>query len=738
MKLQSLRSKLVMSVSALVIGSGLVISLVETNRFSKTLHESAISRGEFLSQELALEATNIILINDLIALRTLLNNHLLSNPSLAYLFIVKENKILAHTFTEGIPRNLIGINIPQSNEKGNFKRISTNNGESYLDIAWPIFSGRAGVLRIGLSEKPYKSEIAKLWLRMTAITLGILLLALSICFFFIKRITRPLSALAEAAEKLTENIAGGTLELSLEPAGRDEVGRLTTAINRMLDRIREYTRRLEKNAQEVDRAHQQTKNSFEIIKKIWEQDSLEDVCRYLIWKFQKIVACKELVLYIFGSNKETLFAFFDSEMKSFNKQDFETILPLLTRLDDVTFVKKNEFETSIVPIAFRSTGHVATFPIHYENQILGALLIPCPGNCKCDRQELGVVNLVLNHSARAIKQAVANEEEMLNLRSRIETTTEYCGIVGKDPKMQGIYKLIEDIAPTDTTVLIQGESGTGKELVARAIHQKSLRGDNPFIVINCSAYPATLLESELFGHEKGAFTGAVRQKTGRFEQAHGGTVFLDEIGEIPASAQIKLLRVLQTQKFERVGGEKTLFVDVRIIAATNKDLLKEVRQGNFREDLYYRLNVIPLHLPPLRHRPNDIPLQARYFLQRFASEQGKDIAGFGSETMRRLLLYHWPGNVRELENCIEHAVVLARGRQIEVSDLPPALQQIKATVFAEPNGNGTIMENEAKLLQEALDDCDWNKKQAAQRLGISRNTLYRKLQKYKINPTTIH
>ena len=681
----------------------------------------------------ALEATNKILINDLISLQNLLNYQLESHPALAYLFVIKDSQILAHTFSEGIPRNLIGINTTKNNETGNFKRISTNEGENYLDIAWPIFSGKAGVLRLGLTEKQYRSQVLKLWLQMTGLTLGILFLALSICFLFIKRITRPLSALAEAAENMDER----NLELRLEPAGRDEVGRLTTAINRMLDRIREYTQRLEKNSQEVDRAHQQTKNSFEIIKKIWEQDSLEDVCRYLILKFQKIVACKELVLYIFGRNKEILFAFFDSEIKTFMKQDFEAILPLLTQLEDVTFIKKSAFETGLVPNTFQSTGHVATFPIHHENQILGALLIPCPGNCKCDQQELGVVNLVLNHSARAIKQAVSHEEEMLNLRSRIETTTEYCGIVGKDPKMQTIYKLIEDIAPTDTSVLIQGESGTGKELMARAHRTtRAFARSKPFVVINCSAYPSTLLESELFGHEKGAFTGAVRQKTGRFEQAHGGTVFLDEIGEIPSSAQIKLLRVLQTQKFERVGGEKTLFVDVRIIAATNKDLLKEVRQGNFREDLYYRLNVIPLHLPPLRDRPNDIPLQARYFLQRFASEQGKDITGFGSETMRRLLLYHWPGNVRELENCIEHAAVLARGRQIEVSDLPPALQQAKATDLAETQG--TIMENEAKLLQEALDDCDWNKKQAAQRLGISRNTLYRKLQKYKINPSTIH
>ncbi|MCK7508445.1 MAG: sigma-54 dependent transcriptional regulator [Desulfobacterales bacterium] len=219
-------------------------------------------------------------------------------------------------------------------------------------------------------------------------------------------------------------------------------------------------------------------------------------------------------------------------------------------------------------------------------------------------------------------------------------------------------------------MLIQGESGTGKELVARAIHQHSPRSDKPFVVINCSAYPSTLLESELFGHEKGAFTGASRRRAGRFEQAHGGTVFLDEIGEISQTAQIKLLRVLQSQKFERIGGEQTLAVDVRILAATNKNLLEQVKAGQFREDLFYRLNVIPIQLPPLRDRQNDIPLLARHFLRMFAERQKKDIREFSSEAMRIILNYRWPGNVRELENTIEHAVVLAKGKAVEAVDLP--------------------------------------------------------------------
>jgi DNA-binding NtrC family response regulator/HAMP domain-containing protein len=732
MKFHQLRTKLLLAVSGIVIGSGLIISLLETNRFSKSLYQAAMTQGEYLSRAVALEATNKILINDLIGLQHLLYDQLHSNPSMSYLFISKDDNVLAHTFSDGIPANLVNLNSPMASLRSSFKRITTETGENFFDIAWPIFSGKVGVLRIGLSEKPYQSQVINLWLQMTGITLGILFLALGASFLFIKRITRPLSTLAKAAEKIDE----GNLELKIESSDQDEVGCLTKAINRMLDRIRKYTQRLEQNALELDRAHQQTKNSFEIITKIWEQDNLKDVCQYLIWKFQKIVACEELVLYIFGSNKETFFAFFNNEIKTFKRQEFEAILPLLAQLDDITFIKKSAFNTDLVPNTFQSKGHVTTFPIHHENQIIGALLIPCPGNCKCEQKDLVIVNLVLNHSARAIKHAVAQEEEIRNLRSRIETTTEYCGIVGKDPQMQTIYKLIEEIAPTDTSVLIQGESGTGKELIARALHQKSLRREEPFVVINCSAYPSTLIESELFGHEKGAFTGAVRQKAGRFEQAHEGTVFLDEIGEIPQQAQIKLLRVLQTQKFERVGGEHTLTVDVRILAATNKDLVQEVKSGHFREDLYYRLNVIPIQLPPLSKRRNDIPLLARFFMERYATEQGKRIKEFSSGAMRLLLDYPWPGNVREFENSIEHAVVLAKGNQIEVSDLPCTLREKPSAVATDTKSK--MMENEAKLLKEALEECGWNKKQAALQLGISRNTLYRKLKKYKINPPTIH
>ncbi|MBW2443896.1 MAG: sigma-54-dependent Fis family transcriptional regulator, partial [Deltaproteobacteria bacterium] len=412
---------------------------------------------------------------------------------------------------------------------------------------------------------------------------------------------------------------------------------------------------------------------------------------------------------------------------------------LLAGFKDTTFIRNDQEKMEFLPDAFGASEKIVAFPLRHEGKFLGAMLIACPIECNCVTKDLDVIEIILAQSTGAIRRAIAHEEEIRELRTRIEKSSGFGGLVGNDSQMQVIYKLIEDVAPTDATVLIQGESGTGKELVARAIHNNSLRKDEPFIVINCSAYPATLLESELFGHEKGAFTGAVRQKSGRFEQADGGTVFLDEIGEISPAAQIKLLRILQSQKFERVGGEKTLTVNTRILAATNKDLQQEVKTGNFREDLFYRLNVIPIQVPPLRDRRNDIPLLARNFLQKFAEEQNKIVQRFSSEAMRLLLNYDWPGNVRELENSIEHATVIVKGKNVEVSELPPGVQQAKPRIPTISNGSKrSIMENEKNLLREVLGECNWNEKETAAKLGISRSTLYEKLKKHNITKPILY
>jgi transcriptional regulator with PAS, ATPase and Fis domain len=286
--------------------------------------------------------------------------------------------------------------------------------------------------------------------------------------------------------------------------------------------------------------------------------------------------------------------------------------------------------------------------------------------------------------------------------------------------------LISDISNTDSTVLIQGESGTGKELIARAIHFNSHRKNKPFVVANCSAYSQNLLESELFGHEKGAFTGAIRRKTGRFEMAHGGTIFLDEIGEVSSPTQILLLRVLQDHRFERVGGEETLEVDVRVVAATNKNLMEEIRKGTFREDLYYRLNVIPILVPPLRERMDDIPLLASHFLQKFCQEKGKNVPGISQEVLEIFLAHSWPGNVRELENVIEYAIIIAKQEKILLKDLPQyLLQQPLPTKQA-----FSLQDHEKNLIIKTLEETNWNKHQTAKRLKINRSTLYGKMKRF--------
>ena len=733
--MRSLRGKLLLAVSVLVIGSGLLISLLVTQRYSSSLFETMVAQAENMAHAVALEATEKVLINDLVALQKMLDHQMRSTSSLAYLFVVNEDRVLAHTFTQGIPVELIKANNAYATGQVESKEIATKQGERFIDIAWPIFEGKGGILRLGFSEKPHRNLVTKLWLQMSGLTLIVLLLSLTGAHLFVRRIIRPLSELALATKKIEK----GEPNVRVQVQGDDEVGRLAASFNHMVGRTEDYTRRLEEQALELERAYDQTKTFCGIVQEIGALRSLSEIGTFLIGRFQQILKCSHMVLLLFNSNRDILFVLSSNQTKTLKEPEaIQSITSVLGGLNKVTFTKELACEPPLVPHDFQDAARQVIIPLKHENQLLGGLVIACPGDCRCNIKEVDAVELILAQAAGVINRAVLQEEEMAQFQSRLEVSTEFNGIIGKDPKMQVIYKLIEDIAPTDATVLIEGESGTGKELVARAIHQRSARGEGPFIVINCSAYPATLLESELFGHEKGAFTGAIRQRAGRFEQADGGTVFLDEIGEIPPSAQIKLLRVLQTQKFERLGGEKTIEVDVRILAATNKDLLQEVKNGEFREDLFYRLNVIPIVLPALNKRRNDILLLAQYFLRRFAAEQGKKVEGFRSEAMRLLLNYYWPGNVRELENSIEHATVLAKGERIETSDLPSALHNAFSSPTDAAGAHGTLMETERVLLLDVLEECSWNKKQAAQRLGISRSTLYDKLKKYQIAKPTTH
>ena len=307
-------------------------------------------------------------------------------------------------------------------------------------------------------------------------------------------------------------------------------------------------------------------------------------------------------------------------------------------------------------------------------------------------------------------------------------------IIGKSPKMLSLLETTSKAASSDATVLITGESGTGKEMIAGAIHFNSPRKDHPFIKLNCAAISEGLLESELFGHEKGAFTGAIRRREGRFRQAHQGSLFLDEISEMSFAMQAKLLRVIQEREFSRVGGEEVIFVDVRLIAATNKDLLSEVKKGNFREDLYYRLNVITLKVPPLRERKEDIPMLAEHFLKMFTQKNNKEIKGFTPQAMDRIIRYAWPGNVREIMNTIESAVVLSNSAYLTDQDMPIISSEMELIDHdREITAELPLDEVEKVTILKILQACGGNKSEAARRLGITRATLHKKLKRYGVS-----
>ncbi|MDA8164651.1 MAG: sigma-54 dependent transcriptional regulator [Desulfobacteraceae bacterium] len=316
----------------------------------------------------------------------------------------------------------------------------------------------------------------------------------------------------------------------------------------------------------------------------------------------------------------------------------------------------------------------------------------------------------------------------------------FANIIGQSEKIKKVFSLVEKVCDTDTTVLVHGESGTGKELIARALHYQGARRTGPFVPVNCGAIPGELLESELFGHEKGAFTHAIRTRVGRFEMGHGGTVFLDEVSEMSPMLQVKLLRVLQEREFERIGGTKTIKSDFRVVAATNRDLEEEVRQGSFREDLYYRLNVIPIEAPPLRERPSDIPLLVSHFIEKFNASKHKTISGVSSGALACLVNFDWPGNVRELENVIERMVILATSDELTEEDLPGRLREKNGTarvaVEAVPDEGFVLSEVvadfEQRLIIQALNQTGWVKNQAAKLLNVNRTTLLEKMKRYNL------
>ncbi|MCL5883761.1 MAG: sigma 54-interacting transcriptional regulator [Deltaproteobacteria bacterium] len=365
-------------------------------------------------------------------------------------------------------------------------------------------------------------------------------------------------------------------------------------------------------------------------------------------------------------------------------------------------------------------------PIFVQQHCIGYFLLGSHACTNYSRENLRFFHALFAQVAGHIRHLVLYDSEINRIRDRSPEKISHGELIGQSEKMIKIYDLIDLVAMSDTTVLITGENGTGKELVALAIHKQNYRRKGPFMVANCSAYSPNLLESELFGHEKGAFTGAIRQKKGRIERAQEGTLFLDEIGDISLATQVLLLRFLQDRRFERVGGEETIEANVRILAATNRDLRRGVEEGRFREDLYYRLNVFSIHMPPLRERKEDIPLLSRHFLKKFCLKEGKKIQEISSDAMKVLMDYNWPGNVRQLENALSYAVIISQEETIKRKHMPPFLLKGAA---GEPV-RISLSENERVLVLQALEESNWNKHDAARRLQLSRSTLYSKIRRY--------
>jgi len=526
----------------------------------------------------------------------------------------------------------------------------------------------------------------------------------------------------EASDFITKPVSDEALSIALKRAEEKL---------RIKKKLKNYTYELEKAVKEktgeLEKSYKEMETLCDITRGISEKKSLGEAFDFIIDRTKKIVSFEEIIPLILNEEKNGFVeAAGHRRPEAEDRENFVSTIAASIRLP----MNIDELRIKGYPWlkSFDTYKSLSVVPIIKEKDIVGGVILLASAHTVFSGKDLRFFYLMLSQVAGIIRRIALNNEKMKELENKVKMFSGYGGIIGKDHKMQQLYRLISDIAPTDATVLIQGESGSGKELVARAVHLHSYRKDKPFVVVNCSAYPQTLLESELFGHEKGAFTGATHLKIGRFESADKGTLFLDEIGEIPSMSQVKLLRFLQFQKFERLGGVNTIGVDIRVIAATNKDLKKEVENGNFREDLYYRLNVIPINIPPLRVRRNDISLLIEHFLKRLNSQGNKKIKEVSSEAMDILMNYGWPGNVRELENIIEHAFILTKDELISEQSLPLDIY----SSCKQSKKISSFQENERKFLIRVLEEYRWNKLQVAKKLNISRSTLYAKLKKYNI------
>ena len=716
----SLKSKLLITVGLLALFGYALITLLVSNKYAQSLESSLEAQGISLAQSLSVQFSDLILINDLTAIQKLLDS-LQRQHKLAYAFVTRSSKVLAHTFDKGMPQDLLNFNKSAGEMVHSVCRAKSfrfeGSSEVLLDVACPIYDGKAGVVHLGLSEEPVRAQLVDLWIENALTAALALLLMLAVVFVLLQRLASPLETLVRVTRMVGKAKQEDELRHQLNAlTGQHEIAVLAASFQEMLERLEEKSRK-------VTRSNEQLLTCNAIITGVAAQPNLQEMGRFLLARCREILRCSDIALLFFDIRYNSIL--------SISAERTETLSGHALLQSAVQAAQYAEKERTadvlfppLVPERFTAYEGQMHIPILHENAICGLFVSGCVPGCRCDRGEMALTSLVLGQISGCLHRALEHEGEVKDLRERFGHADGFHGIVGNDPKMQAIFKRIEDVAPSDASVLIQGESGTGKELVAKAIHTISPRRDKPFVVINCAAYPDTLLESELFGHERGAFTGADKQRIGRFEQANGGTVFLDEIGEVAASAQVKLLRVLQERVIERLGGNKAIPINVRVIAASNSLLADAIQKGRFRDDLYYRLDVVTINLPPLRERVGDIPRLAQYFLQSFATEYRKELA-LSPAAMQLLLRYQWPGNIRELENCLAQAALLAADGLVNPRELPAKITGVSPE-------ERMLEQSERNAIVRVLEAVQGNKKLAAARLGISRTTLYAKMKKFGI------
>ncbi|UCH20786.1 MAG: sigma-54-dependent Fis family transcriptional regulator [Deltaproteobacteria bacterium] len=530
------------------------------------------------------------------------------------------------------------------------------------------------------------------------------------------------------------------LQISTYPV-QDDNGqvRLVIRLEHDLTAKQEMKEALSERTAELEKTHQQLQMLFEISRELTAIGSISALVNDIFKISRQSFPESDIVFLILNADFDGFMALDESGPSLMEpmlriRRDLENKGLLNDLINFMVGLKHPEIFSSDEgspppPVKMISKHYVSWFgqPIFALNQCIGFFLVGSKTSHAYAREDVHIFHSLFAQVGGHIRHLVLHETEIRKLRQQMSNRTSYGKIIGKSKPIQKVYSKIQLVADSDATVLITGENGTGKEKVAQAKHRRGKRRKGPFVVANCTAYAPTLLESELFGHERGAFTGAIHQKKGRIERANGGTLFLDEIGNISPATQVLLLRFLQNHCFERVGGEKTIKADVRVLAATNRDLLQEVKAGRFRSDLYYRLNVVSIHLPPLRERKEDIPLLVQHFVEKYSQSEGKAIREISSDDMPLLINFEWPGNVRQLENAVRHAVIVAQDSVINKSHLPQFLMEV-----SDETTTHCLAENERRLILQVLQECNWNKHVAARRLGVSRSTLYSKIRRHGI------